>query len=53
MNFVQNWFRIDTKLMQNFMQKHKTVAQANPGTEEKNFVASGRLPSPLIQLVKD
>ena len=34
-NFVQNWFRIDTKMMRNFVQKnhlvqnHETVAQEN------------------------
>ena len=34
-NFVQNWFRIDTKMMPNFMQKshfvenHATVVQEN------------------------
>ena len=34
-NFVQNWFRIDTKMMRNFVQKkhfvqnHETIAQEN------------------------
>ena len=28
-NFVQNWFRIDTKLMRNVVQKRKTVLQEN------------------------
>ena len=34
-NFVQNWCRIDTKIMRNFVQKshfvqnHETVAQEN------------------------
>ena len=34
-NFVQNWFRIDKKMMRNFVQKshfvqnHETVAQEN------------------------
>ena len=28
-NFVQNWFRIDTKLMRNFVQKLETLVKEN------------------------
>ena len=28
-NFVQNWIRIDTQMMRNFVQKRETVAQEN------------------------
>jgi len=28
-NFVQNWFRIDTKMMRNFVQNHETDAYEN------------------------
>ena len=28
-NFAQNWFRFDTKMIQNFVQKRETVVQEN------------------------